>query len=382
MKKIGIVIPVYNTEKYLRQCIESVLSQTYTNISVALVDDGSTDGSGQICDEYAKKDKRVKSIHQSNKGVLKAIIKGAEELECDYLTCVDSDDWILNNTYEQLSGYLEQNIDVISFNIIRYFSEDDQIPTTESYDKGIYDKNEIRSRIFPTMIWDIDKCSFGLDPSLCNKLIRKDFLIKYLSLAQGLDTNYGQDVAVIYPMMYEISSLVFTDGYYYYHRQRYEGETALYVTDQGFYRKTHDLFNYITDFYKNDAVLKMQCEYFYVSALEFRLNQLFGGDSRSGYAFPVNEIENGKRIVLFGAGNVGKAYFKQLKQTNYGKLAGWIDSNTTGKYGGCSIEPSERIKSIEFDYVVIATVNKNYRQEMLETLLKYGVERAKIIPRT
>lgn len=92
--KISVIIPVYNVEKYLRQCVDSIINQTYKNIEIILIDDGSTDSCPVICDEYAVKDDRIKVIHKKNAGVSAARNDGLKEITGDYVTYVDSDDWL------------------------------------------------------------------------------------------------------------------------------------------------------------------------------------------------------------------------------------------------------------------------------------------------
>lgn len=99
--KISVIIPVYNVEKYLRECVDSVLAQTYTNLEIMLIDDGSTDSSGEICDEYAGKDGRIRVIHQKNGGVSTARNYGIEHSSGDYLIFMDSDD-IMHPQYVQM----------------------------------------------------------------------------------------------------------------------------------------------------------------------------------------------------------------------------------------------------------------------------------------
>lgn len=93
-EKISVIVPVYNVEKYLERCVESIFKQTYKNIEIILVDDGSTDNSGKICDKFLKKDERVKVIHKENGGLSDARNAGLEILSGKYIMFVDSDDWI------------------------------------------------------------------------------------------------------------------------------------------------------------------------------------------------------------------------------------------------------------------------------------------------
>lgn len=110
LQGISIIIPVYNVEKYLQRCLESVLAQTYSNFEVILVNDGSTDNSGAICDEFAKKDKRIKTIHCKNGGPSKARNIGLDEVKTKWVTFVDSDDYL---TPEYLNNFVKyNNIDI------------------------------------------------------------------------------------------------------------------------------------------------------------------------------------------------------------------------------------------------------------------------------
>lgn len=116
---LSVIIPVYNTEKYLSRCVDSVLNQTYRDLEIILVDDGSTDGCSAICDEYAKKDSRVKAFHQVNGGQSSARNFGLKEFKGDYLTFLDSDDWLDLDTYEQVFLKIQDtDADMVMFNFV------------------------------------------------------------------------------------------------------------------------------------------------------------------------------------------------------------------------------------------------------------------------
>lgn len=102
---VSVIIPVYNSEKYLSECLESVANQSYHNIEIILIDDGSHDNSGTICDEFAAKDERIKVIHKENGGVSSARNVGLAIMSGVYVTFVDSDDYIKNNMIEQMLSY-------------------------------------------------------------------------------------------------------------------------------------------------------------------------------------------------------------------------------------------------------------------------------------
>ena len=101
---VSIIIPVYNVESYLPECIESVLKQTYSHWELLLIDDGSSDGSPQICDEFQRKDSRIRAIHKENQGPSAARNLGIEIAGGDYIVFVDSDDWIAPGMLEEMAG--------------------------------------------------------------------------------------------------------------------------------------------------------------------------------------------------------------------------------------------------------------------------------------
>ena len=110
--KVGIIIPIYNSEKYLAECVESAIRQSYKNIKIYLIDDGSSDGSSNICDAYGKNDPRVKVVHLKNNGVSHARNTGIKEAyrdKCDYVLFLDSDDYIKENTVEKLLQYISDD---------------------------------------------------------------------------------------------------------------------------------------------------------------------------------------------------------------------------------------------------------------------------------
>lgn len=123
MKKVSIIIPVYNVAEYLRQCLDSVLGQTYSNLEIIIINDGSTDDSGQICDDYAKKDTRIKLFHQANAGAANAKNAGLDQMTGEYVTFIDSDDYVELNWIEKMVDSLESaNADVAECTFMREYT--------------------------------------------------------------------------------------------------------------------------------------------------------------------------------------------------------------------------------------------------------------------
>lgn len=162
---IGVIVPVYKTEEYIAECIESILAQTYTNFRLILVDDGSPDGAGAICDEYAKKDKRITVIHQENAGVTRARARGVEEAnDCEWITFVDSDDTITEDALEHLYSYTSNHTDIILSPIDNYINPQKYSVGNTEYRKLVASNMSyadtpwgklIRRSIFNSYVFDI-----------------------------------------------------------------------------------------------------------------------------------------------------------------------------------------------------------------------------------
>ena len=129
---VGVIVPVYNVEKYIAECIESILTQTYTNIRLILVDDGTPDNAGNICNEYARKDPRIIVIHQENTGVTRARARGVEEADdCEFITFVDGDDTITADAVETLQAAIDIDTDII-ISQPRYYEYPDETSITKT----------------------------------------------------------------------------------------------------------------------------------------------------------------------------------------------------------------------------------------------------------
>ena len=119
MAKISIIIPIYNVREYLAKCIESVINQTYQDIEIICVDDGSTDGSYEICEYYKKKDSRIKVVHKINEGIVSARQTGLKIANGEYVGFVDGDDWIDEKMYESMIRTMEKsNVDMVETGVI------------------------------------------------------------------------------------------------------------------------------------------------------------------------------------------------------------------------------------------------------------------------
>lgn len=185
-KKISVIIPVYNIQDYLKKCVDSVLNQTYRNLQVVLVDDGSKDQSAEICDFYEKTDPRVMVIHKENGGVSSARNAGVEKADGDYITFVDSDDYLEPEMYERLLGAAEEySLDVASCGYF-HTEEPQKLPLTE----GVQILNTEKAMEY-CIADDFNSTMCG---AVWNKLYRAEKLKQYLFFP--LEYIIGEDMLV------------------------------------------------------------------------------------------------------------------------------------------------------------------------------------------
>ncbi len=156
---ISIIVPVYNTAKYLKRCLDSIVSQTYSNIEIILIDDGSTDESGEICEEYAQRDKRIKVFHQENKGLSAARNIGLDASTGQYISYVDSDDYIADNMCERLvNAILLHHAQVVG---CKMTSDNMKLKTCETCGIEKIDKEEIFEYIASRNNWAVMRYLFS-----------------------------------------------------------------------------------------------------------------------------------------------------------------------------------------------------------------------------
>lgn len=214
MAKVSVIIPIYNVEKYLNRCIDSVINQSLKDIEIILVNDGSPDNCPKICDEYANKDSRIKVIHKSNGGLSSARNAGMKIATGDYIGFVDSDDYIEINMYEQLYNVAyENNVDFVMSDYYKVY-DDSKKEVTLDIDSGLYLKEDIYNKIYPSLIMkeDID---YGPLLAVWHCLYKTSFIKKNDLYFDEL-VKYSEDNLFSSLVGYKSNSFYYMKGYYLY----------------------------------------------------------------------------------------------------------------------------------------------------------------------
>ena len=350
MKKLTVVIPLYNQQQYIEQCLKSVLNQNFKDIEVLVIDDGSTDDSFAICNRIAQSDHRVRIIHQENKGLSETRKTGIINCNTEYITFVDADDFILENAYEYALEAMEKNIDMIFFEIARYYNENNIKIEHHVLPDGYYDRKRIEQEVYPRLIWDFKRNVPGIECSQCVRIVKKEILeLTYGKIIDG-GFYYGDDVAITYPAHLFINNMQVINHNYYMHRQR-GGNIAPYIKKDSFFKEAFNLYNYLIYVFSESHIsdIRRQIEYFFMYSVNLKKMKYNDYVYMREFLFPFDRVEKGKKIVLYGAGNVGKTYFKQLTKIGYCRELYWVDKNADYILDKC-VKSIDYIENIEFDY--------------------------------
>ncbi|MEI3216215.1 MAG: glycosyltransferase family 2 protein [Lachnospiraceae bacterium] len=176
---VSVIVPVYNVEKYLRQCLDSLLKQTYKNIEVVMVDDGSRDSSGKICDEYAEKYENFYVIHKENAGLGMARNTGFEHIHGEYVTFLDSDDYLENNCIENLCNTLmKYQVDMCKGGFKRVI-DSGKIVSQIGYQNELFKGDHAKSELLPRMIGSSPSRHDSIEMCVCGAIYKTDLIKKY-----------------------------------------------------------------------------------------------------------------------------------------------------------------------------------------------------------
>lgn len=224
--KISVIVPVYNKKDYLAQCIDSIRAQSYGNLELLLVDDGSTDGSGDICDRYAAKDERVKVFHQANGGPTAAVLTGLQEAAGDYYTFIDSDDYVSKEMLQKMAECLTgRRGEIVCCNHVLE-KRRETVPVIQPLPAGVYEGAKLEEEIKNKLLGREERI---IPMSRCMKLCER-------SVFEGNEKYYdtklrmGDDFNLIYPALLAAERIVIMEEALFYH-YRYVEDSIVHGYD-------------------------------------------------------------------------------------------------------------------------------------------------------
>lgn len=236
---VSVTVPIYNTSKYLRQCLDSLKAQTLKEIEFILVDDGSTDDSGKICDEYAENDARFRVIHQTNGGLSKARQTGLNSANGEYVIVCDSDDWVEPNMYESLySKAKETDADIVVCGYTTEYNDGRSIATQYWFkeNNGIVDNN--------------DYLRHGANSSWIKFIRRSFFQQSGAQYVPGI--NLGEDVLIVFKYMRANPKIVQIQGNFYHYRRLFGEMTYTNNLKMTHINQLLYIYNWLNENYSNE----------------------------------------------------------------------------------------------------------------------------------
>ncbi len=367
MIKVSVIIPVYNSEKTLKRCVDSVLAQTLSDVEIILVDDGSTDQSGQICDDLAGDFRHVKVVHKENGGLVSARKAGVRAATGDYVGYVDSDDWVSPDMYERLYQLAsEYDADMVSSGYVYeggYTSYE-----TDTVKDGVY-AGAKKKELLEQCIFNMDEQDLGIRGSLCCKLFRRSILSEVqMQIPESI--SYSEDKLCVLTFLLNCKSVYVTKECYYHYLMNASSMTV--KPNKDYLIKVNEVYKYLCSLYDHPDFtenMRHQAE-LYVTQLLIK-----GINSRMGFSVPnlmwidtywQYDVPEGSRVLLCGSGALRDTYERQIQNTGRLRLSGEIE------------EPADA-SGYEYDFVVITYKYEPKAQEVRRMLEDAGVSGDKIL---
>lgn len=372
---LSVVVPIYNTKQYLKGCLDSIVDQTYRNLEIILVDDGSTDGSSEIADEYAKNDSRIKVVHQINGGIVNARKTGMAIATGSYSTQVDSDDWIDLDYYERMMKIATNSeVDVVTGGEYREYDG----YTYKEFDRvapGYYGGEKLTNEILSCMMYKGYFFEPGLNIHIFTKIYKTSLIKHYQSLVDDR-VRVGEDAAVVYPLASGCDSIYISNicGYHYRMRLGSCMDTKLETEENSINILEQYMNNQILNGKRviPNADIQTKMLLMYIRLLQVP-DRVFEKDGSSLF-----DVKGGESIIIYGKGRFGKTLYNYYSDCSEIYVTDWIDN--TDLYAGDQLNESVRRDIVNSkNRVLIAVLKADIRRELELQLTKLGVDGNRII---
>lgn len=370
---VSFIVPVYMVEKYLRKCVESICNQTFKNMEIILVDDGSVDSCPEICDEYAVKDDRIKVIHKKNGGLVSARKAGLKAATGKYIACIDGDDWLDTNALQRIID-LGTNADIICFSACEEYENGFRGVKKNTLQEGLYETQNDLNHLYAKMLMNGNFFEMGILPYQWGKLIKKDLLLQCQNEVPD-NISYAEDAACIYPCLLMAKSIYVSNMPLYHYRISQNSMVKKEVSPE----KLHILFETLNKaFCKHNlsTILNTQLKYYMWHSF---LLKGYSHIKTSMPLFPFEKVKSGMRVAVYGAGLFGTVIENYCRDSVDLSVAGWFDQ----KYDvyvkqGMVVKSSNEVLNSDFDIMVIAILNINLSRRIKAEYVSQGIDENKI----
>lgn len=296
MALLSIIVPIYNIKQFVEKCIDSILAQSFTDFELILVDDGSTDGCGEICDRYAKQDRRIIVIHKENGGLVSARKSGLSAASGTYVSYVDGDDWIDRDMYRYMIYNAQTyNCDLVMCDVEHeHHARKTRDLTGKTLETGYYGRKELEEKIFPIMLYGGTFYHFGIYPVIWSKLFRRDKLLRH-QFAIDDNIKTGEDAACVYPYFLEIDSMYFMKDQYLYHYRHSDVQMTVAYDKDSFerFKSLYRFFNQ-TNFARSEY--SGQLDFYYANSVKTLISNELKKENKIPF---LKKLANIDKIISF-----------------------------------------------------------------------------------
>ncbi len=369
---ISVVVPVYNVEDYLEQCIESIAGQTYTEIEIILVDDGSTDRSSNICDAYAHIDRRIHVMHKKNGGSTSARKAGIRCCRGEYVSFVDADDWIEPDMFRIM---LDQGA---GSNIMVFAAYEESAVCQKikgsSVAEGLYEGSSLM-KLYGSMMMNGDFYVHGIPTNLWGKLFRRE-IIEKIQLGIPDQITYGEDAACVYPCLLNAQSVYVSNIPLYHYRIRQGSIVHGGCIGIDNFRYLYAGLKKSFRLHGQHVLLEQQLNYFIWQALLLKEYDIIPSPVP---LFPFPKVEAGMKIAIYGAGLFGQTVRQYCLNSGIVSVCGWFDRDYQGYIQqGLPVDDPAAALDTDFDIMVIAILNMAVVRQIQESYTQSGISDLKI----
>lgn len=376
MALVSIIIPVYNTEEYLEQCLESILNQTLKDIEVICVNDGSTDNSLDILSRYKEADDRIIIIDKKNGGQISARNAGIKVATSDYIGFIDSDDWIEPEMYEELYDLaIKYNVDMVTSG---YYLEGNYTTLhCDTVNEGLYCDGKMLY-LRDNTIYNLNEKETGLRASLCCKLFARDILLQVKNEVPETISISEDKLCILSCVLKCDSVYVLKQAFYHY---RINNASMTHGEYDDYLIRVNEVYRFFRKCYCDNCFTKnmrMQAELYITELIIKGINTLLGFENKNLLwidPYYLERIPVNSRIVIYGAGELGKKYKKQISCKSGIQYVGCVDFGYD-KYSddNFKVESPEKLKNMDYEYILITIKNPKKAEEVKKKLLEYVKE--------
>lgn len=280
-KKVSIIIPVYNVAEYLKECLDSVINQTYKNLEILLINDGSTDNSLEICKEYSNRDSRVKVFDIKNGGVSNARNIGIVNATGEYLSFIDGDDFVSENYIEKLYDQAIASGKDMTICRMNLYEDGKVTPTKENFAPLFAEEPDDKAKTYLCLNSSVMGSSWRI-------LYKTEFLVKN-DIKFNVNLKFCEDMAFVLKCIYMGATFAEVNEYMYFYRQNPSSYIKTYKPD--FLKAEQDFYDYVTEFVKNED---------YKEQLVFKLVYMaFGEESVKNPKYEKNKLQEIYKSKLY-----------------------------------------------------------------------------------